>query len=305
MRSCINVYFPQNITIRIHIIMFKIKRFLWASRKTKLPIKSSAIVLDVGSGHNPHPRADVLLDRFAGAAHRGGTQMVIDRLAVIGDATKLPFKDKSFDFIIASHILEHMSDPKSFLAELQRVGKAGYIETPNFIGESLVPCIAHCLEIAVINNTLRIKKKTAPIDNVYVNELDVLRNDLEWKTLYHNNPQIFHVRYYWNNVINFQIHNPEQSCAWVDGLYDETTPEDFQNPKKNISLTWRSIGSTAYTNWQMYLRKKRLNKFDIFSILVCPQCKSELQVDAHKMHCVTCNASYSKERNINFENIIS
>lgn len=285
--------------------MFKINRFLWATRKTKLPIKNSAIVLDVGSGNNPHPRADVLLDRFAGAAHRGGTQMVIDRLAVIGDATRLPFKDKSFDFIIASHILEHMSNPELFLAEIQRVGKAGYIETPNFIGESLVPCIAHCLEVAVINNTLHIKKKIAPVDNVYVNQLDVLNNDKEWRSLYHNNPSLFHVRYYWNEVINFHIFNPNQPCDWVDELHNQSESEVNESPKSDTHLSWRSVGSRIYSSLQTKMRKKRLKNFDILSILVCPQCKSELKIEKHKMHCVLCNVNYSKKNTINFEDILS
>ena len=36
-------------------------------RRIALPVAGDALVLDVGSGHKPHWRADVLLDRFAGA----------------------------------------------------------------------------------------------------------------------------------------------------------------------------------------------------------------------------------------------
>jgi ubiquinone/menaquinone biosynthesis C-methylase UbiE len=46
-----------------------------------------------------------------------------------------PFSDKSFDFIVCSHLLEDVRDPISVCRELCRVGKAGYIETPSRIRE--------------------------------------------------------------------------------------------------------------------------------------------------------------------------
>lgn len=104
----------------------------------KIRIKDSWKVLDVGSGHNPHPRANVLLDKF----EEDDTERSGDKIArpkgkklVIGDAEDMPFKDKSFDYIIASHIAEHVNDPKKFCNELIRVGKAGYIETPGWVGD--------------------------------------------------------------------------------------------------------------------------------------------------------------------------
>mgnify|MGYP001599329996 FL=1 len=107
--------------------MFKINRVFWALRKIRLPIDSNALVLDVGSGGNPFGRSDVLLDRLTGDDHRNGEAMMIDRTCVFGDAGRMPFKDNAFDFVIASHILEHMAQPEVFINELQRVGKAGYI----------------------------------------------------------------------------------------------------------------------------------------------------------------------------------
>lgn len=50
----------------------------------------------------------------------------------------LPFKDKEFDFVIASHILEHVKDPENFLKTLMRIGKQGYIEIPTPLFDNLV-----------------------------------------------------------------------------------------------------------------------------------------------------------------------
>ena len=49
-----------------------------------------------------------------------------------------PFQDKEFDFVIASHILEHVDDPFHFCKELTRIGKRGYIEVPTPLWDNLV-----------------------------------------------------------------------------------------------------------------------------------------------------------------------
>jgi ubiquinone/menaquinone biosynthesis C-methylase UbiE len=43
----------------------------------------------------------------------------------------LPFEDRSFDLVIASHVLEHVEDERSFLRELARVSRRYvYVEVP-------------------------------------------------------------------------------------------------------------------------------------------------------------------------------
>ena len=51
---------------------------------------------------------------------------------------KLPFKNKEFDFVIASHVVEHVNDVSYFLEELTRIGKKGYIEVPTRLEDNLV-----------------------------------------------------------------------------------------------------------------------------------------------------------------------
>ena len=48
------------------------------------------------------------------------------------------FNNKEFDFVIASHILEHVDNPILFCKELMRVGKRGYIEVPTPLWDNLV-----------------------------------------------------------------------------------------------------------------------------------------------------------------------
>jgi ubiquinone/menaquinone biosynthesis C-methylase UbiE len=48
---------------------------------------------------------------------------VPDGFFVLGDAHMLPFKDSSFDLVLCSEVLEHVSDPKLVFVELGRVSR--------------------------------------------------------------------------------------------------------------------------------------------------------------------------------------
>lgn len=106
----------------------------------RIRIQDGWRVLDVGSGHNPHPRADVLLERDVDDnENRGGGGMdTSDPRLVIGDALNMPFRDGEFDYVIASHIAEHVDDPEQLCRELSRVARAGYVETPGWFGDRLL-----------------------------------------------------------------------------------------------------------------------------------------------------------------------
>ena len=53
-------------------------------------------------------------------------------------AKNLPFKDKEFDFVISSHILEHVENISYFISELERISSKGYIEVPTKLEDNLV-----------------------------------------------------------------------------------------------------------------------------------------------------------------------
>jgi len=116
---------------------------------------AAGLVLEIGSGDNPHPRADVLLDRYPGADNRErGGDLVVDRPFVVADAHHLPFKDGAFAYTICSHILEHMDDPLQFAAELRRVSAAGYIQSPSEIAERLFHWSFHRWYVNLEGDTL-------------------------------------------------------------------------------------------------------------------------------------------------------
>jgi len=91
-------------------------------------------VLDIGAGHNPYHGATHLLEiDVTEGGERGMQKVQVPESAqlTVGDVHALPFRDLSFEFVYASHILEHVDNPVLACREIARVGSAGYIETPS------------------------------------------------------------------------------------------------------------------------------------------------------------------------------
>ena len=275
--------------------MFNIDRVFWALRKVRLPIDSKALVLDVGSGGNPFPRSDVLLDRLTGDDHRNGESMMIDRTCVFGDAARMPFKDNAFDFVIASHILEHMSHPEIFISELQRVGKAGYIETPNALFERLQPFHIHCLEIVKTGDTLHIYKKNRAVHDTFLGTRNLLSANSPLGQLMFQKAKLFHVEHLWHKNIKFKIHNPEVSCDWIEEINESSEIGEVKNSYIVDVVEqsgWRDFGMAVLNAFHSFKRKKRLKNFDLISILACPKCLGDLSESGELLTCKKCNNEY-------------
>lgn len=105
-------------------------------------IKKGDKVLEVGPGGSPYFRADVLLEKDFDEAElfeqRGKAPLLkTDKKIVVYSGDRFPFMDKEFDYVVCSHVLEHVDDVDLFLKELSRVAKAGYLEFPTVYYEYL------------------------------------------------------------------------------------------------------------------------------------------------------------------------
>lgn len=82
--------------------------------------------LEIGSGISPVTEASVYTDLEPAAMGQLRTILSHDRHAFLStDATKLAFQPESFDSVILSEVLEHISDDRKVLAEIARVLKRG------------------------------------------------------------------------------------------------------------------------------------------------------------------------------------
>jgi len=89
-------------------------------------------ILDIGCGYRAHKNASVIADvqDFSDFYKQKNFIQIKEK--------KLPFKDKEFDFVISSHVIEHVKDFEFFISELERISSKGYIELPSRLGDNLV-----------------------------------------------------------------------------------------------------------------------------------------------------------------------
>ena len=89
-------------------------------------------ILDIGCGYNASTLANVICDVQDLSNHYKNKKFI--KL----NENKLPFKDKEFDFVIASHVMEHVENIEFFINELERISRKGYIELPTMLEDNLV-----------------------------------------------------------------------------------------------------------------------------------------------------------------------
>ena len=89
-------------------------------------------ILDIGCGYTAHEKANTVCDT------QDLSSFYKEKNFIRLNSKNLPFKDKEFDFVISSHVMEHVEDLQFFISELERVSKMGYIEVPTKLEDNLV-----------------------------------------------------------------------------------------------------------------------------------------------------------------------
>jgi len=72
-------------------------------------------ILDIGCGYRANKYASVIADVL------DLSDFYKEKRFIKINEKRLPFKDKEFDFVIASHVIEHVEDFEFFLKELERM----------------------------------------------------------------------------------------------------------------------------------------------------------------------------------------
>lgn len=233
------------------------------------------------------PRANVLVDAYLETRERHWVPLRADRPIVLAAGENLPFKDKAFDFVIACHVLEHTPDPDRFLSELQRVGKAGYIETPDAFMERINPYRDHRLEVTLRDDELVIRKKRGWMEEPGTVELyeDRAKRILT-RDVIPRDPDKFHVRYYWQDRIRWRVVNPEVDAGWPSPA-SEAREEYKQAPLRRLLSEMVQF---------LFSQRRRNAALDVTGLLRCPRCLGDgLSREGGGMSCRSCAAQFRDE----------
>jgi SAM-dependent methyltransferase len=232
-----------------------------------LTIKRSDRVLEVGGGHNPHPRSNVIVDKFVESNfHRSGDIKVMKHQQFLNaDGENLPFKDKEFDYVICCQVLEHVENPVRFLSEQFRVAKRGFIETPSLIGEYLFPRESHKWILHEHNDVLYLvdKKKMNFTFGYDLTELiqDYLpRHSIGFKIVERTYPNLETIRIEWEHDFNYVVEPTDpEILKFFSGKWKQEWSDSFF-PRKTMTQEFRETMSAFMDISKSVFRSKVLKK---------------------------------------------
>ena len=152
-------------------------------------------VLDVGCGYTAHNNATVICDV------QDLSNFYKYKNFIKLESNVLPFKDKEFDFVIASHVIEHVKNVDFFIKELERVSSKGYIELPTILEDNLVfenrnDHIWHT-EFDDIENKINISKKIQ-----FIEPLLTVSSSKKFSKIFR---QSLVLELYWEDTIEFNL----------------------------------------------------------------------------------------------------
>ena len=275
----------------------------------KFGIKKNDLVLEIGSGHNPYPRSDILCDRFLfNNKERSEYALRYDRPLVIANAEKLPFKNKSFDFVICRQVIEHSKSPIQFIKEMQRVGKRGVIICPRAVREKIFGWRDHHWWITRESGRLIFRHKKNKKENDFFHHLYQGKAFFRRYCLKHDG--FLNIYFYWNKEIPIKVLN----ITGKDFLRKvKLEAEGFLSGKKsNLLLDFCFSVRELYLRLVNKLKKelsilkwkirqnfnKKINLESLKELIICPECKNKIEILANSARCRKCNIDYPIKNNI-------
>lgn len=267
------------------------------------PIEPTDLVLEIGSGDRPNPRSDVLVDRFIDDNTERGGALRIDRPLIVADAHALPFHDKSFDYVVCYHILEHMDDPARFISEITRVGKRGHIQSPSEIAERLFHWPFHRWYVNLVHGKLILHELDG--DETFGDLFDYLfAHNSQFAAFSRSLPALFYVDYEWADTIDFEIRDQSP----LDLRDPDTLRRMVSPPAHGLRAAMRTLGSYARDlaprpllgAAKQFTRRRRgtTRSFDLHALLACPACRGHLTGTGPTFTCGDCGRVYPVTRGL-------
>jgi SAM-dependent methyltransferase len=246
-------------------------------------------VLEVGSGHRPYPHSDVLVDKHLDDREREGRLRRDGRPLILCDLANLPFRDQAFAYVIASHVLEHVEAPLAAARELERVGRAGYIETPSALMEFVEPHREyHRWSVSLEGGRLIFVPKD-PASRQFRQRLTnrLITANFGWKLFAHTNPSLFKSILEWRGHIPLEVKpralHPDDALAAVP-----------QGAGSFGRALLRKAGGLVLRRVLGVVRPR--HRIRLAEMLRCPRCRGAVTIERDRVRCAACAGSFPRDR---------
>ncbi len=163
--------------------------------------KNNWQILDIGCNQDPVEYAQTVAD-----VHDFSKLYKDKKKFILINSKKLPFKDNQFDFVYASHVIEHVEDVSYFIKELQRISKKGYIELPTMLEDNIVLSYNNIkdhkwyFQFDDVNQILLAERKKQLIE-------PFITHGLLFGSLRKNFRSSLVLELFWENEINYKLKN--------------------------------------------------------------------------------------------------
>jgi hypothetical protein len=233
-------------------------------------IGANDLVLEIGPGAFPHWRSDCLVDKFeendlVDLGQFGGLPQNTQGkpLFIIKDGL-LPFKDKSFDYIICSHVFEHVDveELPTLIAEMERVSSRFYIEFPTFNYDVIYDFPVHVNLMDIINGEiLCLPKSKSKLQHIAAyNKVFHRARELYLRGFEPGYPEFFAVGQEFHDKIPFRIlDSDEQLLSFTSAKYAQAPkhvrPNKWFYFKNKIASSLRKLkGEKQVTDFKTLLK---------------------------------------------------
>jgi SAM-dependent methyltransferase len=253
------------------------------------------IVLEIGGGHNPYPQSDVIVDKYLENKERGGDLKRDRRPIVIADFQHLPFRSGTFAYAFCSHVIEHVEEPATALAELARVAAAGYLEAPSIPNEIVEPHREyHRWYVARSGAKLLFYPKTSQGGSMVRQSLlkRLTIENLAFRLFFLSNTDLAFTRLEWRDRVDHEIFGNDVPLE-LDRLYPRVRQSALGMIRGLAALATRKLRRKAMDG----IRRFRA-PVDIEPYLCCPACKSPLGANGDRLTCGPCGGYYRKQGNL-------
>lgn len=231
------------------------------------------LVIDVGAGDSPCPRADCVVDRYVADdfERSGETTLSFARPLIVADGEALPFAAESIDYIVASHVLEHALDPEQFAGELSRVAAAGFVQVPSRAAELTFGWRFHPWLVDLDGTALHFHPRdgqAAPMGTVFH---DAAASDQLFGFWFASRRSLWHHSVHWTGTLDVKAYGPSRAESTATLDVAETTAT-----LTRLSEAGLVAGPPSH----------------ISAVLRCPEDLGALERRADRLQCLDCERAY-------------